>query len=128
MTARTLLCILACLAAGCEFAARPVASLSQGGKLVVLTINGPATWFEDAHGNPSGFEHDLVELFAKELGVPVEYDFAQSAEKAQEALSAGRAHFVAALLPRQFDLPGGLAWGPSYRSAQHQLVWRTSEP
>ena len=112
MTARILLCILACLAAGCEFAAKPVAPLSEGGKLVVLTINGPATWYEDAQGQPSGFEHDLVALFAKELGVPLEYAFVASPEKAEKALAEGRAHLAAALLPRHFDLPGGLALGP----------------
>jgi len=128
MTARILLCILACLAAGCEFAAKPVAPLSEGGKLVVLTINGPATWFEDAQGQPSGFEHDLVALFAKDLGVPVEYAFVASPERAEKALAEGRGHLAAALLPRHFDLPGGLAWGPSYRTAQHQLVWRATDP
>ena len=85
MTARILLGILACLAAGCEFAAKPVAPLSEGGKLVVLTINGPATWYEDAQGQPTGFEHDLVALFAKELDVAVEYDFVVSPEKAEKS-------------------------------------------
>jgi membrane-bound lytic murein transglycosylase F len=128
MIARIFLGILACLAAGCEFAAKPVVPVSEGGKLVVLTINGPATWYEDAQGHPSGFEHDLVALFAKELGVPVEYVFVASPEKAEKALGEGRAHLAAALLPRHLDLPGGLAWGPSYRSAQYQLVWRAAGP
>ena len=128
MTARTLLCLLAFLTAGCEYAAKPVTPLSEGGKLVVVTINGPATWYEDAQGNPGGFEHDLVALFAKELGVALEYDFVESPEKAEKALSSRRAHLAAALLPRNFDLPGGLVWGPSYRSAQYQLVWRTQDP
>jgi membrane-bound lytic murein transglycosylase F len=128
MIGRIFLGILACLAAGCEPATKPVTPLSEGGKLVVVTINGPATWYEDAQGHPSGFEHDLVALFAKELGVPVEYDFVESPEKAEKALAERRAHVAAALLPRHFDLPGGLAWGPSYRSAQYQLVWRSAFP
>ena len=128
MIGRTLLGILACLAAGCEFAAKPVVPLAEGGKLVVVTINGPATWYEDAQGHPGGFEYDLVALFAKELGVPIEYDFVDSPEKAEKALSERRAHLAAALLPKHFDLPGGLAWGPSYRSAQYQLVWRLAFP
>ncbi|MBL0141231.1 MAG: membrane-bound lytic murein transglycosylase MltF [Betaproteobacteria bacterium] len=128
MTARILLCIIACLAAGCEPARRPIMPLSEGGKLAVITINGPATWYEDAQGEPSGFEHDLVVLFAKELGVPVAYEFVASPEKAEKALSEKRGHLAAALLPKHLDLPGGLVWGPSYRSAQIQLVWRTAEP
>lgn len=128
MIGRILLGLLVCVAAGCEFAAKPVLPLSEGGKLVVLTVNGPATWYEDAQGHPTGFEHDLVALFARELGVPFEYIFVESPEKAEKALSGRSAHFAAALLPRRFDLPGGLAWGPSYRTAQYQLVWRAGFP
>jgi membrane-bound lytic murein transglycosylase F len=128
MIGRILLGLLVCVAAGCEFAAKPVLPLSEGGKLVVLTVNGPATWYEDAQGHPSGFEHDLVALFARELGVPFEYIFVESPEKAEKALSGRSAHFAAALLPKRFDLPGGLAWGPSYRTAQYQLVWRAGFP
>jgi membrane-bound lytic murein transglycosylase F len=128
MIGRTLLGILVCLAAGCEFAAKPVLPVAEGGKLVVVTVNSPATWYEDAQGHPTGFEHDLVELFARELGVPLEYLFVDSPEKAEKAVAERRAHLAAALLPRRFDLPGGLVWGPSYRTAQYQLVWRASFP
>jgi membrane-bound lytic murein transglycosylase F len=128
MTARILLGLLACLVAGCEPAPKPVAPLSEGGKLVVVTINGPATWYEDTQGLPTGFEHDLVALFAKELGVEMQHFFAATPEAAEKALSGRRAHLAAALLPKHFDMPGGLAWGPSYRSAQNQLVWRATEP
>ena len=128
MIARILLGLLACLAAGCEFAAKPVTPLSEAGKLVILTMNGPATWYEDAQGRPTGFEHDLADLFAKDLGVALEYDFVDSPEKAEKALSEKRAHLAAALLPKKFDLPGGLAWGPPYRSARHELVWRSADP
>jgi membrane-bound lytic murein transglycosylase F len=128
MIRRTFLGILVCLAAGCEFAAKPVLPLAEGGKLVVVTVNGPATWYEDAQGHPAGFEHDLVGLFARELGLPLEYYFVDSPEQAEKALAERRAHLAAALLPRRFDLPGGLAWGPSYRTAQYQLVWRAAFP
>ena len=128
MRGRTLLCILAWLAAGCEIAEKPVAPLAEGGKLVVVSINGPATWHEDSQGHPAGFEHDLAALFAKDLRVPLEVVFVDSAEKAEKALTAKRGHLAAALLPKHFDLPGGLAWGPSYRSAQYQLVWRATFP
>jgi membrane-bound lytic murein transglycosylase F len=128
MTARILLCILASLVAGCDLATKPVAPLDVGGKLVVVTINGPATWYEDSQDHATGFEHDLVALFAKEAGVPMEYFFVESPEHAEKALKQKRAHIAAALLPKRFDLPLGLAWGPTYRSARNQLVWRTTDP
>jgi membrane-bound lytic murein transglycosylase F len=129
MIGRILLGALALLVAGCEMIARPIPPLAESGKLVVVTLNGPATWYEDAQGRPDGFEHDLVTLFAKDLGADVQYDFVDSPEKAQEALKAKRAHIAAALLPvSSFRLPGGLAWGPAYRTAQYQLVWRATFP
>ena len=62
MTARRFLLLLACLAAGCQPGPKPVPPIAQSGELVVLTVNGPATYFEDAQGLPSGFEYDLVNL------------------------------------------------------------------
>jgi membrane-bound lytic murein transglycosylase F len=128
MATRGLLLMLAWLLAGCDFAAKPVPPLAEGGKLVVVTINGPATWYEDSQGQPAGFENDLVTLFARDLAMPVEFLLADSPAQALKALAQKRAHFAAALLPIDHDLPDGLEWGPSYHSTQHQIVWRTAEP
>jgi len=127
MTARRLLLLLACLAAGCQPGPPPIPPLSQSGELVVLTVNGPATYFEDAQGLPSGFEYDLVTLFAKELNVKPAFVLAPSSANLDAALRAGQAHLAAAALARHFDFPGGLAWGPSYYSTQHQVVGRAGE-
>jgi membrane-bound lytic murein transglycosylase F len=128
MATRGLLLMLAWLLAACDFAAKPVPPLAEGGKLVVVTINGPATWYEDSQGHPAGFENDLVTLFAKDLGVPVEFLLADSPARAQKALAERRAHFAAALLPIGHELADGLEWGPSYHSTQHQIVWRAGDP
>ena len=125
MTARRFLLLLACLAAGCQPGPKPVPPLAQSGELVVLTVNGPATYFEDAQGLPSGFEYDLVHLFAKELGVKPAFVLAPNSAHLDAALRAGQAHFAAAALARHFDFPGGLAWGPAYFTTQHQIVGRT---
>ena len=128
MNARRLFWTLAWLAAGCTSSTTPVAPLAEGKKLVVVTINGPATYAEDAQGRPTGFEFDLVSLFAKELGVEADFVLVDSPAKLDKALRDKRAHLGAALLPRQPDFPGGLAWGPPYHSAQPQVVWRTADP
>ena len=126
MIGRIFLCILASWRRDAKLpkASRPART---GNELVVVSINGPATWYEDSQGHPAGFEYDLAALFAKELRVPLRGECRrQVAETAEKALAAKRGHLAAALLPRRFDLPGGLAWGPSYRSAQYQLVWRAT--
>jgi membrane-bound lytic murein transglycosylase F len=131
MTARRLIAYLAipaCLAVGCEEPAKPVPPIAQAGELVVLTVNGPATYFEDAQGLPSGFEYDLVTLFARELGVKATWIVTDNPANVDRILRAKGAHLAAAALPRHFDFPGGLAWGPSYFTTQHEIVGRTSEP
>ena len=120
--------MLAIVAVGCEEAPKPIPPLAQSGELVVLTVNGPSTYFEDAHGQPSGLEFDLVTLFARELRVVPTFVLVDDPAKIQEKLRAGQAHMAAAALARHFDFPGGLAWGPSYFNTQHQLVFRSGVP
>ena len=128
MTARrAVLAFLALLAAGCEEAPRPIAPVSESGELVVLTVNGPSTYFEDAQGLPSGFEYDLATLFAKEMKAKARFVVIDNPAKIDRALRTGQAHLAAAALTRHFDFPGGLAWGPSYFTTQHQVVGRTGE-
>jgi membrane-bound lytic murein transglycosylase F len=127
MTVRWIVAFLACLAAGCEEAPKPIAPIAQSGELVVLTVNGPATYFEDAQGHPSGLEYDLVTLFAKELGVTARFVVTDNPAKIDSLLRKGQAHLAAAALARHFDFPGGLTWGPSYFTTQHQVVGRSGE-
>ena len=128
MTARRFLTLLiACFAAGCEEPPKPIAPVATSGELVVLTVNGPATYFEDAQGLASGFEHDLAVLFAKELGARPAFVIIDNPAKIDQLLRAGQAHLAAAALARHFDFPGGLAWGPAYLTTQHQIVGRSGE-
>ncbi|HEY2627610.1 MAG TPA: membrane-bound lytic murein transglycosylase MltF [Usitatibacter sp.] len=124
MGARRFFALLACLAAGCEEVPKPIAPTAESGELVVLTVNGPSTYFEDAKGDPSGLEYDLVTLFAKELGVKARFMLVENPATIDVILRKGKAHLAAAALPRHFDFPGGLAWGPSYLSTQHEVVCR----
>jgi membrane-bound lytic murein transglycosylase F len=124
MRARRILAFLACLAAGCDEAPRPIAPIAESGELVVLTVNGPATYFEDAQGLPSGLEYDLATLFAKEIRARPVFLLTDNPAKIDRMLREGKAHLSAAALARHFDFPGGLAWGPSYHNTQHQIVCR----
>lgn len=128
MTARRILAFIACLAAACDEAPKPIAPVADSGELVVLTVNGPGTYFEDAQGLASGLEYDLATLFAKELKARPTFVLIDNPAKIDRVLRRGEAHLAAAALARHFDFPGGLAWGPSYLSTQHQIVCRGGEP
>jgi len=128
MAARRIIALLACLAGGCDEAPKPIAPIAGSGELVVLTVNGPASYFEDAQGLPSGLEYDLATLFAKELNARPAFILTDNPAKIDRILRQGKAHVAAAALARHFDFPGGLAWGPAYLNTQHQIVCRGGEP
>jgi membrane-bound lytic murein transglycosylase F len=48
--------ILCSSIAACNFFDPPVLPVSKGKELVVLTINSPTTYFENAEGNYAGLE------------------------------------------------------------------------
>jgi len=66
-------------------------------------------------------------MFAKELGATPSFLVTDNPAKIDALLRQGQAHLAAAALPRHFDFPGGLAWGPSYYTTQHQIVGRVGE-
>lgn len=129
MTARLTAALLACLViGGCEEAPKPVPPIAESGELVVLTVNGPATYFEDAQGLASGFEYDLATLFAREMHVKLRWVFTDNPANIDRMLREKQAHLAAAALVKHFDFPGGLAWGPTYFETQHEVVGRTTDP
>ena len=89
-----LIAILLSLLAACGEQTPP--SPARLGRLVVATREGPATYQVDVNGKASGFEHDLVELFAKELGVEARFIAARDHAELFAMLADGRAHFAAA--------------------------------
>jgi len=76
----------------------PLPPPGQLGKLVVAIGNDPAEYQVDSRGRPSGFAHDLVVLFAQELGVEARFIPAPAPADAAKLLDRGRAHFAAASL------------------------------
>ncbi len=70
--------------------------------LVVLIQSGPLTHLEDA-GNPNnGLEHDLLELFAAELGVPARFTVSSGSAFAGQ-LARGGYHVAAGWLSPSAD-------------------------
>jgi len=114
--------------AGCDKTNKPVPPVSQTGELIVLTRTSPTTYYEDAEGNPVGLEHDLVELFAKELGVKATFVVAQQFNQIIPDLLQNQAHLAAAGLTITTERSQKLLFSPFFQSVTQQLIYNTDYP
>lgn len=94
----------------------------ETGELVVLTLNGPASFYLDTDNEPAGFEHDLVAIFAEGQHWTVRFELADSLEDVQKRMARGEAHVAAAALAAQEDHLGGVKYGPVYESLPQWVV------
>ncbi len=124
--ARISLCLALCLTlASCGPRQKPVPPVTESGQLVVITRNSPTTYFENAQGQEVGLEHDLVALFAKQLGVPVRFIVATRFDAILPAIAAGQANLAAAGLTITPQRSREVRFGPPYQTVQEVVVYNT---
>ena len=92
------------------------------GELVVLTLNGPTTYFLGADDEAMGFEHDLVTAFAHQQGWTVRFVVVDSLDSLHARLARGEAHIAAAALTPLVEKIGGVRTGPVYERLRQWLV------
>jgi membrane-bound lytic murein transglycosylase F len=101
----------------------------QRGELLVVSRNGPATFYEDK-GGPAGFEHALSSRFADELGVRLRMEVRHDIGDILQSVRRGQADFAAAGLTitplRQAEFDFSLP----YADIQSQVIYYsgTSRP
>ena len=128
---RILLFLFTLILAGCDMphlppiAPHPIAAPAKSGELVVLTHNGPTTYFEGADGKPSGFEYDLVTLFAQEYGYKVRFIETANLNELFTLLSQHQAHFAAAGISALDSRKTTLQFGPPYLTVNQQVIYNT---
>ena len=110
------------LLASCGDSTPPL--LKDSRKLLVLTRPGPTTYTRDGTGTASGFEHDLVALFAEELGLKVHYIVAGDDAEIARKLKHGKAHLAAAWLSTPSDPE--LVASPAYFSSSNVIAQNDS--
>ena len=113
--------VLALAACGPSFDAGPKAAKD----LLVLTRQGPTTFYAGPNGAPVGLEYDLATMFGQYLGRRVRFALANSAEEVGAQLAGGNAAFAAAGLASDRPAPNGVLRGPAYQSIQAVLVYHT---
>ncbi len=127
---RTVYSILVMLPVVCDpgvVAQRPVLPMAKTGELVVLTRNSATTRYIDSQGHYAGLEYDLVEMFAREMGVRVRYLDRQPFYQVLPALDQNHAHLAAAGVAITSARLSEFRFGPSYQLVQPMLAYNTDD-
>ena len=99
------------------------ARLQAGEPLRVATRTNPVTFFEGPRG-PLGFEAALVQRFAEDIGVEVEYVVADGPADVITMIEHGQADIAAAGLSVTARRATRLRIGPTYQQVTEHVVHR----
>ncbi|HWH46232.1 MAG TPA: membrane-bound lytic murein transglycosylase MltF [Burkholderiales bacterium] len=97
-------------------------------ELVVLVRNGPTTRFLGADGKYSGIEQDMLEMFAKDLGVRLRVIERSNFADILPALRRNIGHLAAAGLNTTDERRSHVLFGPAYLSVQKVVAYNTDLP
>ncbi len=93
------------------------------GRLVVLTINGPTTYYEGPSGF-LGFEYDLAKAFAEYLGVKIEFIVADTFSEVLPQVASGKVDLAAAGITITEPRKQFVRYSPAYQEIRQQVVYR----
>lgn len=97
--------------------------VKQKGELVVLTRNGPTTFYEGPEG-PTGFEYDIAMGFARYLSVSLRLEIPDNLADMLHRIENGKADFAAAGLTITKERSRRVNFGPPYQRIIPQVVYR----
>ncbi|QIB66931.1 membrane-bound lytic murein transglycosylase MltF [Kineobactrum salinum] len=115
--------VIACLLCAC---AQPdsLQHILDQRELVVVSRSSPTTYYLDKNG-AAGFEYDLVQLFAEELGVELKVEPAFSLKGIFRRLQRGEAHIAAAGLSLTPERSAYFAHSQPYASMTPRVIYKT---
>lgn len=100
--------------------------VKKAGTLTVLTRYDPTTYYQGADGY-TGLEYDLVQLFAKHLGVKARFVVPDSFEKILTQIAAGSADIAAAGLTITEQRRTAMRFAPPYHQVTQQVIYRSGK-
>ena len=95
------------------------------GHLIVATLPGPTSYYEDQHG-PTGFEYELVSAFADHLGVKLKVIAATDHQELFSLVRHGHADIAAAILAPTLAKREELLFTTAYHQSSDALIYRQS--
>lgn len=122
--------MLAVLAlAGCQKLPEPLPDVRQSKELVVVTHNGPNTYYVNGDNHFAGLEYDLARLFTKELGPDYKVSFlvVDNITQVIPALLKGKAHIAAADLTITSTRKHMVDFSVPYQDVQQYVVYNTDQ-
>lgn len=124
----TLLLASLCLAS-CHKADKMLPDPRQSKQIVVVTHNGPNTYYVNGDGEFAGLEYDLAKLFAKELGpeYSVKFLVVDNITRVIPTLLKGKAHFAAADLSVTQLRRHLVRFTAPYHTAQQHVVFNLEQ-
>lgn len=96
------------------------------GELVVVTRNGPTSYYVGPHGE-AGFEYDLAVEFARHLGVTLRMQRVHHLSELFAAIRLGNADIAAAGITATPEREQFVQFGPTYFEAAPIVVYRADQ-
>ncbi|MGB3626645.1 MAG: membrane-bound lytic murein transglycosylase MltF [Henriciella sp.] len=102
-------------------------SIRESGELVVLTLEGPTTYtqYDD---DAEGYEIDVIEAFAENLGVTPRYVVMDDVEALISGIEEGHGHLGAAGLTITDSRAERVKYGPAYKNTEESVVCHQKGP
>ncbi|WP_082889210.1 membrane-bound lytic murein transglycosylase MltF [Methylovorus sp. MM2] len=121
--------ILLAMLQGCDQPPKPLPDAQLSKELIVVTHNGPNTYYVNGEGQYAGLEYDLVKLFVKELGpeYSVKFLIVDNISQVVPTLTKGKAHFAAADLSITPEREKLVKFSIPYQSVQQKVVYNSSQ-
>lgn len=114
---------------GCQKAGKVLPDPRQSKQIVVVTHNGPSTYYVNGDNEFAGLEYDLAKLFARELGpeYSVKFLVVDNITRVIPALLKGKAHLAAADLSVTQLRQHLVRFSTPYQSVQQQVVFNRDQ-
>lgn len=124
-----LVCVLGVLTSGLSSSRIPTAleRIQASGKLVVISRNGPTTYYETADGF-SGFEYVLTKKFADYLGVELEIRETENLALMLEQVGSQHGDLAASGLTVTEKRKKKVTFGEPYLQISQQLIYKSDQP
>ena len=107
---------------------RQVPPIDKTPELVVVTRNSPTTRYIGPEGSYVGFEQDLVDLFAREMGMKVRMVVRDRLSDIVPTIEHGYAHLAAAGISLTQARQAQVSFSPSYLTVRKAVVYNTDKP